>query len=184
MSTFLLPFKGRNSVNAYHQNFLWNHENVYIMDNHRAALWCWLQSMSNDKKYSVYHIDMHYDLSPGIVKRLPENLPDLATITFNEYLSLSRADGGPVPLIIYDNYLSIFEEIYGDRINYFFAATQEVGTPPAGDSSIEEVKIGRLADSIRYNLFDDAISADGWIVNLDLDYFFAQQPKEYRVMFS
>lgn len=40
---WLVPFKGRCYSGHYEQNFLWRHGNVYVMDNHRTALWCWLQ---------------------------------------------------------------------------------------------------------------------------------------------
>lgn len=184
MSKFILPFKGRNSVNAYNQNFLWNHDRVYIMDNHRAALWCWLQEMSDERTYSMFHIDMHYDLHPGVDNWLPKNLPDLATISFEDYLGLSRDDGESIPLIIYDNYLSIFEECYRHSYKYFFAATQEVGTPPSECSPIEHIRVGDLVEYLRSYLYNDDLAADGWIVNLDLDYFFARQPTQHKVLFS
>ena len=46
MSEWLVPFKGRNRSLSFDQNFLWRKDNIFIMDNHRAALWCWLQHMS------------------------------------------------------------------------------------------------------------------------------------------
>ena len=42
---WLVPFKGRNTSGIYEQNFLWRDGAVYVMDNHRAALWCWIQHL-------------------------------------------------------------------------------------------------------------------------------------------
>ena len=42
--------------------FLWNENNIYIMSNHRLALWCWLQDKKTfNKEYSLIHIDKHTD---------------------------------------------------------------------------------------------------------------------------
>lgn len=184
MSEFICGPNGRNTSGAYNQNFLWKHDNIYIMDNHRAALWCWLQEMSDDQKYSMFHIDMHYDLDPGISKRWPPGTPNLSSLDFPSYLDVKHPKDARVPLIVWDNYLSIFEELYENQIDYFFAATQEVGTPPAQDSRIEEIKLGQLSQSIRMHLLDNGLSAAGWIVNLDLDFFFAHQPSGLKVFLA
>lgn len=45
-------------------NFLWRQEKrpFYIMDNHLAALWCWLQELDPEDSYSLVHIDAHWDV--------------------------------------------------------------------------------------------------------------------------
>jgi hypothetical protein len=43
---WLVPFRGRNASKVYNQNFLWRYESVYVMDNHRAAMWCWLRHIN------------------------------------------------------------------------------------------------------------------------------------------
>lgn len=35
-------------------NGLWNDGNIYVMDNHRAAAWCWLHSCDKTAKYTFY----------------------------------------------------------------------------------------------------------------------------------
>jgi hypothetical protein len=140
--------------------------------------------MSATEKYSMFHVDMYYDLDSGIVTRWPMGTLDLKDLDFQQYLDLKHPSNNEAPLIVYDNYLSIFEELYEDQIGYFFMSTQAVGTPPVEDSRIEEIKIGRLADCLRMLLFDDNLRADGWISNLDLDFFFSRQPKELEIFLA
>ncbi len=47
---------------CYNMNFLFNNGKFYIMDNHLAAAWCWLQKIDTSKRYGLFHIDRHYDL--------------------------------------------------------------------------------------------------------------------------
>lgn len=63
MPEFLVPFKGRNQTSMFGVNVLWRERNVYIMDNHRCALWCWLQEIPGEDRLSVFHVDAHYDLA-------------------------------------------------------------------------------------------------------------------------
>ncbi|WP_197422399.1 hypothetical protein, partial [Blastomonas sp. CCH5-E3] len=45
---WIVPFKGRNNTGVYNQNFVWNDGHLYVMDNHRAAAWCWAQRDCQD----------------------------------------------------------------------------------------------------------------------------------------
>ena len=112
-SNWLIPFKGRNHSGAYTQNFLWQQDSIYIMDNHRAALWCWLQHIKKDEKYSLFHIDRHYDTLNSRMKEWLGVLPDLTKLSINEYLELKYlCEGTEANIIRYDNYLSIFLKKY------------------------------------------------------------------------
>ena len=53
----------RNSYDT-HLNFLWKADGLplYIMDNHLAAAWCWMQECSSEESYQFFHIDRHNDL--------------------------------------------------------------------------------------------------------------------------
>ena len=83
---WLVPFKGRNSSSTYEQNFLWTNDNVYIMDNHRAALWCWFRHISEDSKVSLIHIDRHTDTLCSKIDDWVNKCPNLMTITIDDYL--------------------------------------------------------------------------------------------------
>jgi len=56
-------------------SFLWQEDKIYIMDNHRAALWCWIHSIRPNIKYSIFHIDAHHDADRSEMQRWKDNLP-------------------------------------------------------------------------------------------------------------
>jgi hypothetical protein len=55
---WIVPFKRRNYSGATHQNFLCRHGNVFVMDNHRAALWCWLQAHDLATPHPLIPLDL------------------------------------------------------------------------------------------------------------------------------
>jgi hypothetical protein len=177
LSKWIHPFEGRNRSLAVDQNFLWNDDNVYIMDNHRAALWCWLRHLQPGAKHGIFHIDAHYDAAATISDDEIDKLPDLSAVAFDEYLSINIPgwDGKPVPLIRWDNYLYLFERVHRDTIAEYFVATHEIGTPPAKTVHWEEIHMSKLPEV--FGEFLDAYGGSGWIVNIDLDYFFSRQPE-------
>lgn len=179
---FILPFRGRNTSGTYDINFLWKFDSIYMMDNHGAALWCWLQHLA-DAKYELLHIDQHCDcLSSRIddwLKALPANLN---TMSFEEFWHLSYLpfDGlGNTPIIRFDNYLSIFLNRYPDKINKCVFATQGKGEQPRWPHK-EEVGDFRLISYVSHSLDEG-----NWIVNVDLDYFFYMNyDEEYKRLHS
>lgn len=179
MADWIHPFQGRNGSLAISQNFLWRSDNIYIMDNHRAALWCWLQHMSAESRYSVFHIDAHYDCAGTVSEEEMFRLPDLGVIPFHEYLGISVPgwDGEPVPLIRWDNYLFLFEDLYRGQIAEYVLATHGIGDEPTDTTHWEEIHMSRLPEV--YGEFLSDCGADGWILNIDLDYFFARQPTNF-----
>jgi hypothetical protein len=79
---WIIPFKGRNASGPTEVNFLYQMENVFFMDNHRTASWCWENSISECSNIALIHIDAHYDA--GMVEtidimRLPD--PKLSSVT-------------------------------------------------------------------------------------------------------
>ena len=50
---------------CFNNVFLWQSEKVFVMDNHMAALWGWLQVCNPQEKYNFMHIDRHYDMLVG-----------------------------------------------------------------------------------------------------------------------
>lgn len=177
-----VPFKGRNVSLATAQNFLWQHENVYVMDNHRAAMWCWLREVEDAEVVGLLHIDEHYDT---LYSRMPEwlsNLPELRGMSIGDYLGLTYRVGRDVlPVIQWDNYLSIFLERYPDQVGRFVFATLDVGDKPKLDDALHP-----RPWSLPSNLADWLQDTDlRWIVNVDLDFFFCgDEHGNRRLMFS
>ena len=153
------------------------------MDNHRAALWCWLREISPNQKYNLYHIDAHYDCRTVKGTEWLSRFPDLASMEFADYLEFQGNDPvlGSYPAIIWDNYLALFLERYGAQVEKLLTSTHEITTPPV--VPYEEVKPYNFAQFFR-DCVVDTETPEKWIINIDLDYFFSRQPNEFKEMFS
>ncbi len=183
-SSWLLPFQGRNASLSTKLNFLFRHENIYVMDNHRAALWCWMKHISPEKRYSLFHIDAHYDARS--VKDAPwlASVPDLTSITLAEYLEFGKGKESAEkwPLIAWDNYLSLFFEKFPATLAECFLATHQMGDPPEPYVKHEHMIPKIFSENLPSFLED--YHNDGWILNLDIDYFFCKSGEKYIPMFS
>lgn len=178
---WLVPFKGRNFSGYSAQNFVWREGSVYVMDNHRAALWCWLQHIEAEKPHSIFHIDQHYDTLQSNLERWMRNLPKTWDMTIGEYLNYSyeHAAGEHSKLFTWDNYLSIYLECFGPAIDRCYFATHHVGDKP-NRSEVLEVDLWDLPGNMDYWLSQQK----PWILNIDLDYFFWDNTEHVDVMVS
>lgn len=181
MSEFwLVPFSERNNSEEFTQNFLWKSKNIYIMDNHRAALWCWIQHMEIEEVVSICHIDKHTDTLrsqlPYWMKLLPS---DLSSISINDYLRLTYTNPNTpnyaTPLFSWDNYLSIFLEKYSEQINFCAFATHGIGDKP-NFRDVTTLNNEYLPEELE-KLFSK--SDQPWLINLDLDFFFHKPDGEH-----
>ncbi|MCK4293186.1 MAG: UPF0489 family protein [Planctomycetes bacterium] len=178
---WLMPFKGRQCSGVWDQNFLWRQQSVYIMDNHRAALWCWLKHRKQGRKYNLFHIDRHYDtLNASIGKRQSQSL-DLREISIGDYLAIDeRTPSGAFPLIRWDNYLSLFLELHGDSVEQCIFATHEEGDEP-NCADWNKAPFWDIPDNLEFWLSQ---SSNKWIFNIDLDFFFCDYKGGYRRMLA
>ncbi len=99
----IIPFAGRLRSGSVNQNLLWQDGDVFLMNNHRAALWCRQQKVDlYSQPHSLMHIDRRYDaLSAGIHVR---NMPDLRATSAQSYLSdLLKTSAGRIPRFRWDN---------------------------------------------------------------------------------
>lgn len=169
MGKYIIPFKERNKSSIENRNFLYKEKNIYIMDNHRAALWCWLQHIKEEVKYSIFHIDQHYDTGPYDKKLLNEIAPKLIQLSIDEYLELDyESNGYRHKWVQYGNYLSIFLDIFNDNIDKIIFATANEGSKP--QQTIDEKRNFDVLENLDYWLENNK----NWIFNLDLDYFFVK----------
>lgn len=181
---WLVPFKGRHWSGPLTQNFLWKHGNVYIMDNHRAAMWCWVKELDKEQHVNIFHIDEHYDALYSQMKEWLEALPRIEALTIGEYLEQNYLPPGSstrAPIVRWDNYLSLFLEHYGDQVGTFYCVTHRVGDRPKWKGMLE-----LAADRVPANIKSVMENAedDKWIVNVDLDYFFCNQAGRRKPLFS
>ncbi len=168
MGEWLVDFQGRNHSTAIKLNFLWKQGNIFIMDNHRAALWCWIESLKGDEELNLFHVDRHFDalFSPQDYAHFPHDT--FEEISIDDYLASGYDNDffAVTPLFRWDNYLGLFIEKYQQRISNWAFATHGKGSAP---------------HSIRYAAYEpwefpaSIKDLNGkWIFNLDLDYFFGR----------
>jgi hypothetical protein len=180
---WIVPFKGRNHSGPVQQNFLWRDARrpVYIMDNHRAAMWCWLQEMRPDERLNLLHIDEHFDTLSANIERWMKELPSLDSISIEDYLLLeTKTAFGPTPLIRWDTYLSLFLGRYRDRLGRCIFATHNNGDRPLVDDAWYP-EVYALANNAAHWIETEK---GRWIVNVDLDYFFIEMNGKHAQMVS
>ena len=185
-----IPFKGRNESGAYFLNYLFKEGKTFIMDNHLAAGWCWLQIVDTSKKYNFLHIDRHYDLGNDQVGWWLEKLN---SINFN-YQKIAIQDltnifhtikdyppAGQHPLFTWDNYITILNTYYPKLWETVTFATHKEGD--LIDNFInDEPESYRLIKEMGYLLKkSDKIK---YVINLDVDYFFIEYDGKFIQYFS
>ena len=179
---WIVPFRGRNHSGFCTQNFLWRKNNVYIMDNHRAALWCWFRHLHPNEKINYLHVDRHYDTLQSYINDWVSVCPDLWSIGIKEYLSFKHSD---TPLFTWDNYGAIFLEKYRDLVSRCIFATNHEGDQP-NFQDFDEENIRNLPFLLSDIVGKSEYNKYKWIVNLDLDYFFYRDSKteKYSILMS
>lgn len=169
-SQWIVLFAGRNKTGVYGQNFLWRSGNLFVMDSHRAAAWCWPQCVDPTAPHSLVHIDRHNDTLQsqlGIwLSLLPSGIPS----DISDYLSMvQQLDfGRDAPLFRWDNYLSIYLGLHGANVSDYFFATYGEGDHP-NHNAVCKISAEELPEAL-VSKFADAPTPV--ILNLDLDYFF------------
>lgn len=172
---FLIPFKSRGESASSTDNFLWREKNIFVMDNHRLALWCWFQVMQKGKRYNLFHIDAHPDMSESALKYFKH---DLWSLNLEDYRNAWQSDIN-MPLFRWDNYIEVFLQKYSELVGLTVSATHQLGSLKG---LAEEVKPFDLAKKLS-EIFsgDKFVNELPWIVNLDLDYFFSAAPEKFEL---
>ena len=173
----------------YKLNFLWNHNNIYVMDNHLAAAYCWVQKCNGNRMYNFLHIDQHNDLLCNApICEYAEILKE-KTCSIDNYCSKMYKNN--LPLMRWDNYIKPTQILHPDwfKINVFSTHSNYEDTiiqdiePPMKITRIEPSKLPRELDLIFKNY------KEKWIVTLDLDFFFDENANilfddEYLIDFA
>lgn len=177
---WLIPLTKRAPSWAFNVNFLLEDNNIYISDNHRTALWCWMQHLKPNQNIALFHIDRHYDTGPlnapytGIFPGV-FNLKSL-----RDYLDLETlVNRQKTPLIRWDNYLSFFicDSSLQNHVDCIYLATHKDGKYPSNPFQ------HCFSDVEPYGLLENLESAidnhEKIIINIDLDYFFTGDYEHY-----
>jgi hypothetical protein len=178
---WIIPFKGRRYSGPFNQNFLFQKDNIYVMDNHRAAMWCWLNFYnSNIKDVGIFHLDRHSDalqsnLNSWVLQASGSN--HVNTMNIHSYLSATDQAFPESKLFRWDNYLSIFLNLYQSEITCCNFSIYE--GDPINHSKLVERKPWDLPENLSF-----WFSKGKWIINIDLDYFFHEVNDSIEQMYS
>jgi hypothetical protein len=181
---WLVPLKHRGRSWTDTLNVLGREGNVFVMDNHLAAAWCWAQVLDPAEKYDLFHIDAHLDWQTVQFKHAVKTLQEpLSQMTLAEYLALNfiTAHGGPSKTFLWDTYLPLFRSRYRKQMVDWRFCTHEIGTKPKRLAGYRAVKMWDLLDNLSYWLND---SPRRWILNLDLDYFFFENARGRKLRWA
>lgn len=176
MDPWLVPFRYRGSTGTFGQNFLWKSGHIYVMDNHRAAAWCWAQELDPATPHALFHIDRHYDALESDLAEWLSHLPYGIPRAITTYLELKQrnADGSEPRIFRWDNYLPIYSALAAGNLAPVFFATHGDGTPPRS-FPFSEVEIWDLVGNIGFHIAQADVP---WIINLDLDYFYCGEEEQ------
>ncbi len=189
----------QNNDRVFDQVFVCKENYIYIMDNHRAALWCWLQEVSNykNKQFSLLHIDNHPDMSPvGIHHCKCATKLNILKLGLREYLEVKHncEEYKTIPIFSYENFLRYFIENFPNIIDsedvYITHNQCEDKPSPPEPKVIEAIEkfIGREQNNsldcslvvghlYREDLLNLSVDKSGkdWIIDIDLDYFYNEK---------
>lgn len=167
----IIPLTARGRSLADQMNVLARNGSVFAMDNHRAALWCWLQTLPTGQRFNFLHIDAHWDCLEMITPEIWRDLEKPVTgMSIDEYLNYPHPTED-FALFRWDNYIPPFLEAHAPQVVRTFTACHGLGSKYKFD---EEIEAHQILGAIE-NIFDH--SDLPWVVNIDCDYFFATQRK-------
>jgi hypothetical protein len=180
--SFLIPFKGKNPSGKSADNILFQEKNIYIMDNHRLALWCWFQQIEKDESYNLFHIDAHPDMAVSANNIFAQNKINLWDLSLHDYQTAMQSEFN-IPLFRWDNYIQVLLKFYPTTVSKenTYSATHKVGSIESLENDINAYRLLSELNGILSG--QKFINNNKWIINLDLDYFFSSLPEKMQ-MFS
>lgn len=178
--------KGLRDSPCYGISLFYKSNNFYVMDNHGGALWAWIQHLNTSQSYRLIHIDKHYDtLDTNIdiwMNSLPENLSELS---IEEYFSIQcDIENVKYQTIRWDNYIPIFDKLYGENIRSYIFFTHRKGntkTKALDQNKVQEFQHNSLITNLERLIKEFEGKT---ILNLDVDYFFLDNGNKYIQRYS
>ena len=177
--------------------FLWKSDNapIYIMDNHLAAAWCWMQECYTDEKYNFMHIDQHSDLGVCGVTDDIYSLKSNLQVSLEDYMKIKNTKR-QIQFFRCDNYIRachyLFPSWFNTNLLYFTKPHKDCSVGELGYDVFPMQKMEALyvrQDITQYieeqgtffngAIIEEEMQTKKWIVNLDLDFFW--DDKEIKV---
>lgn len=169
----------------YYCSLYWHEGKIHVMDNHRAAAWCWLQSCNPSDSFNFLHIDYHSDLKLDFTPDAWDTYNRLLSrnkLTLEEFLEL-RHDSTGAYAFSWENFIRPIHKLYPNWFKQaFFAYTKPFDIEEYDRKCLSDEYKGfsgqakRLSEDKMMELLSRIPLDDShkWIINLDLDYFFPE----------
>ena len=170
---------------CYGSVFVWQKNNVYVMDNHLSAAWCWMQRCEVGRKYNFIHIDKHYDMLDCFNEADIALLKNCPRLSYEEFKNMKCSDRD-IGVFRWDNYIMAIYCLFPEWFHTNIFLTHNDGdiysalgrmpfklreeNPLYMDSVIDQYLgcSNKYLDGLTEETYDLP-----WIVNLDLDVFYA-----------
>ncbi len=171
---------GQKFSHAFELNYLAQEGNIYIMDNHLAAFWCWSKELDPMKSYTLMHIDRHNDLSDALVKEafhLYKN-KKFKSMPIEKALALRVNDH---QMLMWNNFIELY-----NVFNPYTLKNFEFVTPvklPTKYKHLKNIPLKRWVNKefTVQELFSQLNpQAQPKVINLDIDVFFAERNGNYK----
>ncbi len=167
------------------QFFLYKENNIYIMDNHRSAAWCWLQHIPKNNN-GLIHIDAHNDALDNdylIDKLISSNKIDLAILSFEDYLNikLERTNDTPLHLFRWDNFIATTAYAVPKIFSKIYFSVQENGGTISKHLSVEQIDFKKLISNDGNSIFN---GIENWILDIDIDFVFDQNSTPFGRLYN
>lgn len=154
-------------INKLH--FLWKDETrpIYIMDEHQAALFCWLCELVPADEYTLFHIDHHWDAT-DIADDEIKALTSIDLTNIDNILELRIPTGQR--LLNYTNYMYALSRLRPNLIKGYFAADQD----RYASQLLQDPRVTTFhPEELINNLDSMLVSSNGKIlINIDFDFLF------------
>jgi hypothetical protein len=160
-----IPGRPEGASGPYERHFLFQIGDVFIMDNHGLALWCyrhWKNLHPQEPDCHLLHIDAHEDYQDELLQdeMSAEILWNAVPTDLSTFLH-TQEEKYRSPLYRWDNYLPIMFNQFGRRVG----ATYGLGKKAPWDQRLGPEQLLRDLSKL---FVDDR----RWIINIDADYFY------------
>lgn len=163
-------------------NFLWKNNNIYVMDNHLAAGWCWLNSLTHREHYNFFHVDRHEDLCGGCATQDElRQIKDKHPFDINQYCEFTFDHGISTPpypynkVFSWDTYIKQLQYMFPHWFTKCYFACPDIVTDNLNTTLSLNITYNpknlEIYENIKYWICEQNPDKK-WIFNLDLDYFF------------
>ena len=108
-------------------NFLLRYSKVYVMDNHLAAGWCWLQELNIGDSCCFFHVDQHQDLLDGGPLERYAYIGENPQLSIDEYTAPEYNHGSGMSKVVrWDTYIKQMQHISPSWFAKCFFACPEI----------------------------------------------------------